>query len=117
MRDVLAARTVTFLAADIPFRYLSRGEVVVHGVAAVAGGAGGAIGIGFAVVGGPPVRAVGDVIGQPFVMLDVPLRGEWEVVSAALFKVALLPAAAIDEGDLIEGEGAGRVWMSGVCAR
>jgi len=107
--DVLTAGAMTLLAANVPFGDLARGEVVVHGVAAVAGGTGGAVGVGLAVVGRPPVGAVRYVVGQPLAMLDVPLRGERIVIAATFFEVALLPAAAVDEGDLVESEGADRV--------
>lgn len=108
-RDVLTARTVTFFAAYVPLGDLTGGEVVVYGVAAVAGGARGSVGVGLAIMRRPPVGTIGDMIGQPFAMLDVPLRGEREVVAAAFLKIALLPAAAIDECDLVECEGADRI--------
>src|ERR1700744_6502287 len=102
---------MTLLAADVPFCDFAGGEVVVDRVAAVAGGPGGAVGVGLAVVGRPPVCAVRYVVGQPLAMLDVPLRGKREVVAAAFLEIALLPAAAVDEGDLIEREGTDRVWI------
>src|SRR6202012_1533714 len=100
---------VTLLAADVPFGNLAGGEIVIDRVAAVAGGTGGAVGIGLAVVGCPPVGAVRDVIGQPLAMRDVPLRGERKGVATTVFEIALLKCAAVDERDLIEREGADRV--------
>src|SRR3954471_11183284 len=97
---VLAAWTMAFFATDIPFGHLTRGEVVVNGMAAIAGGPGGAVGIGLAVVGRPPVGTIGDMVGQPSAVLDIPLRGERKVVASALFKVTLLPAAAVNERNL-----------------
>src|SRR5689334_6266188 len=80
-------------------------------MAAIAGRAGGTVGVGIAIVRRPPVGAVGNVIGQPAMVLDVPLSGKGKVVAAALLEVALLPSTAVDKRDLVESEGANRVGM------
>ena len=109
MRDVQAAGAVALFAADVPLGDLVGVDVVVDGVAAVAERAGGALHVGVGVEGRPPVGALLDVIGEPAFFCDVPLRGEDEVVVADFGEVALLVAAAVDEGDLVEREGDERV--------
>src|SRR6185437_14323889 len=109
MRDVQAAGAVTFFTADVPLGDLVGGDVVVDGVAAVAEGAGGALHVGAGIEGLPPVGALFDVVGEPAFFLDVPLGGEDVVVVADFGEVALLVTAAVDEGDLVEGEGDERV--------
>ena len=44
-------------------------------------------------------------------MRDVPLRGEYEIVVADLLEVALLPSAAVGEGDVVLGEGEQRIGL------
>lgn len=106
MDDVFAAGAVAFFAADIPFGDLFGLEVVVDGVAAVAGRSGGPVEVGRAIEGNPPVGSGLDVIGKPFFLLDVPLCGLRVVVVSAACEVALLVAAAVDECYVVEGEGA-----------
>lgn len=114
VRDVLASRAVAFFATYIPLGDLAGGEVVIDGVAAIACGAGGAVGVGFAIVRRPPIRVIRNVIGEPTTVHDVPLRRKRVIVDAALFEVTLLPPAAVNEGDLVERKGAKRVGMSEV---
>ncbi len=52
----------------------------------------------------PPVGAVGDEIGTPDLVGDVPLRGLGIIVVADLGEVALLPDAAVDQRDVVFGE-------------
>jgi hypothetical protein len=111
MRNVVAAGAVALLAADVPFRYLAGGEVVVYGMATVAGGAGGSMFVVFRVELRPSVCTARHMVGQPFSLLDVPLGREGKVAVAALCEIALLPAAPVDERDLAEIEGADRVRM------
>jgi hypothetical protein len=73
VRDVFAARAVALLTADVPLRKLTGGEVVVHGMTAVAGRASGPVGVLRPVVSCPPVCVVRDVIGQPASVLNIPL--------------------------------------------
>ena len=102
MRDVLTAGTVAAFAADIPFRDLLGVDVVVDGVAAVAGRAGGPLHVVGGIEGRPPVCAgVRDVILEPLLVADVPLHRQRVVVVANLREVALLPLAAVDESHLI----------------
>ena len=52
----------------------------------------------------PPIGADCDVVGAPLAMRDVPLRRQRKVVVADLGEVALLPLAAVDEGDIVPRE-------------
>src|SRR5580704_4495337 len=97
MDNVLASRTMAALAADIPFHDFFCLNVVVHGVAAITGGAGGALHIVGRIERFPPVRSFGYKIGAPDVMGDVPLCGLRKIVIANFGAVALLPDAAVDE--------------------
>src|SRR5689334_1175985 len=77
---VLGARPVALLTAYVPFGDTLRFDVVVYGVAAVASRSGGTGGVGLRVVFDPPVSAGGDVVRPPYLMGDVPLCGQREVV-------------------------------------
>ena len=48
----------------------------------------------------PTSRCRRNHVGAPDVVRDVPLRGEWKVIVAIFLEVALLPLAAVDEGDV-----------------
>ena len=74
-------------------------------MAAVAERSGRACGVAAGVVNGPPVGVGGDLVGSPDLILDVPLGGEREIVVAYFLKVALLPLAAVGEGDVFLLEG------------
>src|SRR5581483_7183473 len=71
--------------------------------------AGGALHVGVGVVCDPPVGAFVGVVGEPAFFCDVPLGGKDEIVVADFGEVALLVAGAVDEGDLVKGEGDERV--------
>lgn len=73
--DVSATGTVALLAAQIPFGDLFCLGVVVDGVTAIAGGAGGAVEVCGTVVGDPSIGAGLNVIGKPPVLLDIPFAG------------------------------------------
>ncbi len=104
MLDMLASRAVTLFAADVPLRNLLAADVVIDGVAAIAGGAGGALHVVWRVEGRPPIGAVGDEIGAPDTMVDVPLSRLGKIVVASFGEIALLPDTAVDQGDLILSE-------------
>ncbi len=104
--DVDAAGSVTFFTADVPLGDLFGGDVVVDGVASVAGGTGGTVEVGGTVEGDPPVGSRFDVVGEPELLLDVPLGRQGVVVVSAAGEESLFPAASVDEGDVFEGEGA-----------
>src|SRR5579864_390038 len=92
-----AARTVTTFASYVPFRDLIGVNVVIDGVAAIAGGPGRTLHVVGRIVGFPPVGALGYKIGLPGVMRDVPLCGLREIIVADFRKVALLPDAPVDQ--------------------
>ena len=98
---MLAAGAVAFFAADVPFGDLLCFYVVIDGVAAVAGGAGGALHVVGRIEGLPPIGALGDHIGPPDFVGDVPLCGFGEIVVADFFEVALLPNASVNESDVV----------------
>src|ERR1700757_1705823 len=104
VRYVFAAGAVAAFAADVPLGDFFGVDVVADGVAAIAGGAGG----GLHVVGGrerhPPIGAVGNEIGAPDFVDDIPLRAFRKIVVADFREVALLPDAAVDERNLVPGE-------------
>ena len=106
-----AAWAVALFAPDIPLRDLLGVNVIVDGVAAVAGWSGGAIEIRGPVEGDPPVCASFHVIREPLLLRNIPLRGQWEVIVAAFCEVALLETAAIDESDIIDRKGANGIGM------
>src|ERR1700722_9686977 len=104
MLDMFAAGAVAAFAADIPFGNLFGVDVVVHGVAAITERAGGALHIVRRIKSGPPVGAVGDEIGTPNMIGDIPLRGLRKIVVAVFGEVALLPNAAVNERDVVFGK-------------
>ena len=94
-----------FSQPDVPFGDGLGLDVVVHRVAAVAQRAGGPLHVVGRIVSRPPIGAIGDQISAPALIGHVPLRGQRKVVVADLGEVALLPLAAIDEGDGVLREG------------
>ena len=100
MLHVLAARAVAALAADVPFGHLFRVNVVIDGVATVAGRPGGPLHVVGRIERLPPIGSFGHEIRAPRMMHDVPLRGLGKIVVADLREVALLPYAAVDECDV-----------------
>src|SRR5947199_9432358 len=97
---VIAAGSVTALASDVPFGHGVGGEVVVHGMAAVAEGAGRALHIVGGIVGHPPIGVVRDEIGTPDLVRNVPLRPQRKIIVTDLRKVTLFPDAAVNESDV-----------------
>jgi len=81
-------------------------DVVVYGVTTIASGACRSVKVGRTVVGDPPVCPGFDVIRKPPLVRDVPLRREGKVVITSLGEISLLVPAPINEGDIVEGEGA-----------
>src|SRR6267378_6590050 len=79
MLGVLAAGTVAAFAANVPLDDLFGVDVVVDGMAAIAGGAGGSLHVVGRVERHPPIGSVGNKIGSPDVVGDVPLRGKREI--------------------------------------
>ena len=100
LRDVIAAGSVAALAADVPFGDGLGLDVVVHRMAAIAQRAGGALHVVGGVEGHPPIGVIGDEIGAPDLMRDVPLRAQRKIIVADFREVALLPDAAVDQRDV-----------------
>src|SRR5712664_729019 len=101
MGDVLAAWTMATFAAYVPLQDHFSVNVVVDGVAAIARGAGRALHVVGRIEGFPPIRALGNEIGAPNVVGNVPLRGFGKVVIADFREVTLLPEASVDERYLV----------------
>ena len=98
---VEAAGAVAFFAAHIPLGDLVCFDVKVYGMAAIAGGAGGALHVVVRVESGPPIGSWFHVIRKPFLMRDIPLGFEREIIFAYLGEIALLPFTAVDESDIV----------------
>ena len=109
MSDMLAARSMTFFAADIPFGHLFGLHVVIDGMAAVTIGTGGPVKVARAIKRNPPIRSRFDVIWQPTLLRYVPLSRQWIIVVAPLGELSLLPSTPIDEHHLFQTEGANRI--------
>ena len=114
MFHVGASRAVTFFASHIPLGDLLGLDIVVDGVATIAKRTCGSFKIAVWIMGSPPVCSFLNMVGKPFLLLDVPLRREHIVIVAAACEVALFPTAAIDESNIFQLKGANRVWMGKV---
>src|SRR6267143_702281 len=101
MFNMVAAGSVAALAADVPLQDLLGMNVVVDGVAAIAGGAGGTLHIVWRIERFPPIRSFGYKVGTPNVMGDIPLRRLRKIVIADFCEVTLLPETAVDECYLV----------------
>ncbi len=97
---MLAARAVAALAAHVPLCKAVIAKIEVYRMAAVAGCARRALEIVGRIERRPPVRAVGDEIGPPHVVHNVPLRGLRIVIVAHFREVALLPDASVNQPDV-----------------
>jgi len=96
-----AARAVALFAANIPLSHGLGRNIIIHRMAAVAERAGRPLEIVRRVKRSPPVSVVGDEIALPHLVRDVPLRGLRKIIVADLGEIALLPAAAVDERDIV----------------
>src|ERR1700722_17876951 len=105
------ARTVTPLATDIPLSEGLRVDVVIHGMTAVAERPCRSLKIVRRIERRPPIAGVGDEIAAPGLMEDVPLHRKREVIVADLLEVALLPPAAVNEGNVVLGEAKNRIGL------
>src|SRR3984893_4887879 len=76
MGDMLADRTVAALTAHVPLSDLLGVDIVVYGMAPVAGGSGGALHVVRRIKPCPPVSSCGYDISAPCVVFDFPLRSE-----------------------------------------
>src|SRR5580704_1474661 len=101
MLYVLAAWPVTLFAANVPLRHLFGVDVVVDGVASIAGWAGRPLHIVRRIVWLPPVSSLGDEIWPPNSMANIPLRRLGKVIVSSLREVTLLPKAAVNQCDLV----------------
>ena len=107
IRDVLSRRPldmpatwpVTFLAADIPLSHRFGADVVVDRVAAIAERSGRTSHVIGRIKRSPPVGIGSDLIGAPDLMGNVPLGAQRIVIIASPGEIALLPFAAIHEGN------------------
>ena len=101
---MLASRPMAAFAADIPFHNLLGPDVVIHGVAAVAGRAGRPLHVVRRIKRLPPIRPFGDRIRLPGAVGDVPLGWLRIIVIPNPREVTLLPDAPVHQRDLVLGE-------------
>src|ERR1700733_8612021 len=80
MLNVLAARPVALFAANVPLRHLFGVDVVVDGVASIAGWPRGPLHIVRRIKRLPPVSPFGDEVRTPDATGHIPLRGFWKVI-------------------------------------
>jgi hypothetical protein len=104
-----ASRTMAFFTSNIPLGHGLGLQIVVNGMAAIAGRACWPIGVLRAIKWHPPVGASLDVIGKPFLVFYIPLCRKWKVVITNFGEVPLLPQASIGKRYLIQGERAKRI--------
>src|SRR6266851_6973306 len=97
MRDVITTRTVTAFAPYVLLRRGLRVRVVVHRMAAITKRAGWALHAVCRIECSPPVGSVLDQVGQPFLVFDIPLCGEDEVIITNFGEVTLFPLASINK--------------------
>ena len=100
MGYVPATRPMTLFAAYIPFRNGLRLDVVIDGVATIAGGACRAFQIIFRIKSGPPIGPRFDKVREPFMVTDIPLSAERKVIVTDFGKVPLFPSTAVDESNV-----------------
>ena len=117
IEDVVAGRVghmrfagaMTFLAADVPLGWGLGGDVEVHGVTAVAQRSGRPLEIVRRVKRRPPIRTVGNKVGPPYPIGDIPLSRVNEIIVTHFLEVTLLPSAAVDERNIVLREGQQRI--------
>src|SRR5436190_1139441 len=98
---VRRSRSMALFAAHIPLGYALVLDVVVDRMAAVTEWTRGTLHIVIWIKSGPPISAGGHLIGAPQLMGYVPLGAKGKVIVAFLREIALLPLAAVDEGNII----------------
>src|SRR5579863_7361929 len=91
------------LASHIPLNNLFGVNIVLNGVAAIAGWPRGPLEVIWRIKTFPPVRAFGNGIRPPYFACHVPLRRLGKVVIANLGEVSLLPDASVHESNLLPG--------------
>ena len=77
---VFAAGSVTLFATDVPLGHFLGGHIVVHRMASIAGGAGGAMHVVLGIVLGPPVGPRFNVVGAPDLVGYVPLGRQRKII-------------------------------------
>lgn len=104
MLNVLASGPMAPLTADIPLCDLLGVDVVAHRMAAIASGPCRPLQVVGRVKRRPPVRPRANEILTPFVIRDLPLSRQREVVISNFCKISLLPKTAVNERDLAQSE-------------
>src|SRR5712671_5447645 len=97
-------RSMTLLAANIPFGYGLGLNVVIHGVAAITEWTGGPLHIVGWIKRNAPVGVGRDHVRPPNLMAHIPLRPERIVIVTLFCEVTLFPFAPVDEGNILDGE-------------
>src|ERR1700737_3305647 len=104
MLDVLASRTVAFLAPNVPLRHLFGVDVIANRMATITSWASRPLHIVRRIKRLPPIRSLSHEILPPNVPGNVPLRGLRKIIVSSFRKVTLLPKAAVNQRDIILGE-------------
>src|SRR5579872_320974 len=89
MLHMFASGAVALFASDVPLCHLFGVDVVVDGVAAIAGWTCGPLHIVRRIKRLPPIGPLGYKIGPPDAMGNVPLRRLWKIIVSSLREVAL----------------------------
>src|SRR6478735_12754717 len=100
MAHVIASRSMAFLATDIPFRDRFFLNVVVDRMASVAQRPRRPLHVVRRVESRPPIGAVPNEIRTPYLVRNIPLSGQHNVVVSYFLEIALFPLAAVYEGDI-----------------
>src|SRR5215831_18493425 len=99
------------LAADIPFADRFGRDIVVHRMAAIAKRAGRTLEVVSGVKRRSPIGVVRHKIAPPLFVRYVPLRGLRKIIVADLGEITLLPAATVDESDVVFGKADERIGL------
>src|SRR5258708_34737227 len=97
MLHMLAPRPMALFAAHVPLGYLLGMNVVIDGVASIAGRARGPLHIIRRIKRLPPVRPLSHKIWPPELMGNIPLRRLGKIIVASFREVTLLPKAAVNQ--------------------
>src|SRR5262245_62099141 len=100
LADVLATRTMTFFAPDVPLSDLLRLGGVIHRMTTVAERPGRTLHVPGRIERYPPIGVGLHRIRAPDFVRHVPLCGQREVIVANFRKVALLPLRTVDESNV-----------------
>ena len=114
MGHMFATRPMALFTTDIPFRHFFGFHVVIDGVATIAGWPRRPVGVAWTVIGDPPIGSGLDMVWDPTLLCDIPLRWQRVVVVPALGKIALLVTTAVYKRYVVQRESADRIRVNEV---